>query len=441
MSIYDSPKINFSKFKLPKFKLFKFKSNKNSPPKIFWLIILTIFLSSSFGFLAGIVSGSIFYLETRNYLSDFNIQIPGFKAEVEEGYSPQTSQEKAVIEAVEKVWPSVVSIVITKDVPVVEQYFYNPFEDFELFFDEPFQFQVPQYREKGTERREVGGGTGFIISEDGLIITNKHVVFDQEAEYTVFTSDGQDYPARIVARDLAMDIAVLEIKQNNSKPFPFVSLGDSDKLRPGQSVIAIGTALGEFRNTVSIGVVSGLGRTITASGGGMVEILEDVIQTDAAINKGNSGGPLLNLRGEVIGINTAMVLEAQNIGFAIPINKVKRSVEQVKQFGEIVYPFLGVRYSLINEQIQKQNSLPVDYGAWIVRGSADEPAIYSDSAAEKAGLKENDIILEFNGQLITVENSLAKIIMEYNPDDEVDLKILRNNEEKIIKIVLDGRSE
>ena len=246
---------------------------------------------------------------------------------------------------------------------------------------------------------------------------------------------------RIVARDLAMDIAVLEIKQNNSKPFPFVSLGDSDKLRPGQSVIAIGTALGEFRNTVSIGVVSGLGRTITASGGGMVEILEDVIQTDAAINKGNSGGPLLNLRGEVIGINTAMVLEAQNIGFAIPINKVKRSVEQVKQFGEIVYPFLGVRYSLINEQIQKQNSLPVDYGAWIVRGSADEPAIYSDSAAEKAGLKENDIILEFNGQLITVENSLAKIIMEYNPDDEVDLKILRNNEEKIIKIVLDGRSE
>jgi len=188
-------------------------------------------------------------------------------------------------------------------------------------------------------------------------------------------------------------------------------------------------------------VISGLGRTVTAGGGGMIETLEDVIQTDAAINRGNSGGPILNLKGEVIGVNFAMAEAAENIGFAIPINKAKKDIEQVKTLGKIVYPFLGVRYVLINEEIQKENNLPVDYGAWVQKGEGGEAAIFPGSAAEKIGLKEEDIILEFNGEKITLENTLAKIIMKYNPGDIITLKILREGKEKIFELTLGERSE
>jgi serine protease Do len=201
-------------------------------------------------------------------------------------------------------------------------------------------------------------------------------------------------------------------------------------------VIAIGNALGEFRNTVSVGVVSGLGRKVTASGGGVVETLYDVIQTDAAINPGNSGGPLLNLRGEVIGINFAMAKGAENIGFAIPINYAKKDIEQIKKYGKIVFPFLGVRYVIITDQIQKENNLPVNYGAWVLKGPKGEPAIFPGSAAEKAGLKEGDIILEFNGEKITADNPLAKIITKYQPGDKVSLKILRAKKEITLEAVL-----
>ena len=411
---------------MPKFNPPKFLRNRT-----FWLAILIVFLSSSFGFLAGMVSGSIFYLQIKDYLSDLNVEISEIEtmgeevkpssstteasAEVEKKessstsviekeYIPQITQEEAIIKAVENIWPAVVSIVIAEDVPI-------------------------------------GGGTGFIVSEDGLILTNKHVVFDQAVDYTIFTNDGKNYPAKVLARDPIQDIAILKIDQEKLESFSTVKFGDSDNLQAGQTVIAIGNALGEFRNTVSVGVVSGLGRTITASGGGMVETLEDVIQTDAAINKGNSGGPLLNLKGEVMGINTAMVQEAQNIGFAIPINPVKKSIEQVKTLGKIVYPFLGIRYILITEKIKEDNNLLVDYGAWIIKGAEGETAIYPDSAAQKVGLLENDIILEFNGERITVKNSLAKIIIKYNPGDRVVLKILRNGEEKIIQAVLGERTE
>ncbi len=440
MSLYDFPKINIDRISSRlsgKLKMLKIGFLKN---KTVWLVVLVAFLASGFGFLAGIVSGNIFYSQIKNYLAALNIEVPQQDRIIEKEYIAQTTQEGAIIRAVENVSPSVVSIVITKDVPVIEQYFYNPFEGFEFFFEDPSQFQIPQYREKGTERREIGGGTGFIISEEGLVLTNRHVVVDQEADYTVFTGDGRSYPAKVIARDPGLDIAILEIEKTGSEKFSPLKLGDSDNLKPGQTVIAIGTALGEFRNTVSVGVVSGLGRTITAAGGGMVEILEDVIQTDAAINRGNSGGPLLNSKGEVIGINTAMALEAQNIGFAIPINQAKRSIEQVKTLGEIVYPFLGVRYILINEQIKEENDLPIDYGAWVIKGFRGEPAVYPDSAAKEAGLQENDIILEFNNEKITVENSLAKIIMQYEPGDRVVLKILRNGQEKNIELALGERS-
>ncbi len=432
MDLYELPKFEF-----PELKKFLINFPKFWKKQIFWIIILTVLISSVFGFVGGILSG-------------LNLKFSGIQKLLEgpatstQQYTPQTTQEEAIIGVVKTFSPAVVSIVITKEVPIIEQYYYNPFPEFGQ------EFQIPQYRQNGTQKQEVGGGTGFIVSEDGMILTNKHVVLDTEAEYTVLTNDGKSYPAKVLARDPVQDLAVIKISQektvNNQgnftlTNFPVVKLGDSDSLQIGQTVIAIGNALGEFRNTVSVGVVSGLGRSITASGGGLSETIEDVIQTDAAINQGNSGGPLLNLKGEVIGIDTAMVQGAQNIGFAIPINYAKKDIEQIKASGKIIYPYLGVRYVLITEKIQKDNNLGVDYGAWIVKGEGGEPAVAQGSVAEKAGLKENDIILEFNGEKITTENSLAKIIQKYNPGDQISLKIIRDKEEKTIPVTLGERSE
>jgi len=441
MSLYDLPKITLPKLKVPKIEWPKFRWNN-----IFWLVILVIFVSSIFGFLAGAISGSYFYSKVRNYLSELNIKVPGPQTiekekiiEKQPIYLPQTTQEEKIIGAVNEVSPTVVSIIVTKDVPKFEQYYINPLEGFEEFFGQPFELKIPEYRQEGTEKKEIGGGTGFIISEKGMILTNSHVVSDEEADYTVLTNDGAKYPAKVLARDTFRDLAVVKIE--TQKSFPQVKLGDSDKLQIGQTVIAIGNALGEFRNTVSVGVISGLGRTITASGGGMIETLEDVIQTDAAINRGNSGGPLLNLKGEVIGVNFAMAQAAENIGFAIPINQAKKDIEQIKTLGKIVYPYLGVYYCLITESVQKEYNLQVSYGAWIGRDRNCQPydkAVISGTAAEKAGLKENDVILEFDGEKITAENSLAKIIMKHNPGDEVVLKILKEGKEKNVQVTLGG---
>jgi serine protease Do len=435
--------------KLKRFFLQEVKFPKfHFPVKSLAFLLAVVLISSFFGFLAGTLS-LVYYPTLRDYLSESKDEqtLPQ-----DSHYLPQTSQEEAIIDVVEKVSPSVVSIIITKDLPVFEEYYADPFEGLEQFFNEPFfKFEVPQYRQKGTEKKEIGGGTGFIISEDGMILTNRHVVQDEEADYTILTNDGRKYPARVLARDPIQDLAVLKIDMDKiiseegdflQKPFSVVKLGDSSNLQMGQTVIAIGNALGEFRNTISVGVISGLGRTITASGEGIIETLEDVIQTDAAINRGNSGGPLLNLKGEVIGVNVAMAEDAQNIGFSIPINKAKRDIEQVKTLGKIVYPFLGVRYVLITSEIQEEKNLSVDQGALIVRGDdPGETAIVSDSAAEKAGLQENDIILEFGGEKITLQNSLAKIIQKYNSGDKVVLKILREKEEKTIEVTLGEYTE
>jgi serine protease Do len=328
----------------------------------------------------------------------------------------------------------VVSIIISKNLPLYEECYTDPFGDLLP------GFQISEMCQKGTKLQETGGGSGFIISSDGLILTNKHVVSDKQAEYTVLTNDGKKYAAKVLALDPNQDLAVIKI-ENGTSSLPTVKLGDSDNLLIGQTAITIGNALGEFRNTVSVGVISGLSRTITAGGGGMSEIIEDVIQTDAAINPGNSGGPLLNLKGEVVGINTAIASGAQGIGFAIPINQAKKDIESVKTSGKIIYPFLGVRYVILDDDIQKENSLPVNYGAWVQKGENGEAAVTKDSAAQKAGLKEGDIILEFSGAKITTENTLAKTLMKYNPGDKVTLKILRNAKEIKVDVTLGERSE
>ena len=354
---------NFSKIK----KLLNKDISKIKNHFLLRALIILVFL---LGVLGGLIFDNNIQLVVKDFLLKDKIPFEVSKPEIAESepqpYIPQTTQEEAVIRVVKNASPCVVSIIITKDLPILEEYYANPFEDF--FGDDfpfKFKFETPQYRQEGTEKKEIGGGTGFIISEDGLILTNKHVALDEEADYTVVTNEGEKYPAEVLARDPFQDLAILKIKSEEidqkgdflQKKFPILKLGDSSMAEIGQTVITIGNALGEFRNTVSTGVISGLGRTITASGGGIVEILEDVIQTDAAINKGNSGGPLLNLKGEVIGINVAMAQDAQSIGFAIPIDKAKRGIKQVKTLGKIVYPFLGVRYVLINPEIQEERNL------------------------------------------------------------------------------------
>ncbi len=342
--------------------------------------------------------------------------------------------ESAVTQIAEKSSSAVVSIVISKYVPIVERFYINPFEEFKLPPEiKPFfEFRIPQYREKGYEKQKVGGGTGFIVSSDGLIITNKHVVSDPKAEYTVYLNDGRKFKAEVLALHPTDDLALIKISANN---LPTLVLGDSDKVKIGQFVIAIGNSLGEFQNTVSFGVVSGLRRSITASDqSGNVERLEGLIQTDAAINFGNSGGPLINLKGEVIGVNTAIAGGAENIGFAIPINRAKKMIEEIKTKGKIEVPFLGIYYLLINEEVQKKFNLPVDYGAYVYREG--QSAIIPNSPAELYGLRDKDIILEMDGEKITPQNSLAQIIMKKSVGQKVNLKVLRNNQTLNIYVIL-----
>jgi serine protease Do len=342
--------------------------------------------------------------------------------------------ESAVTQIAEKSSSAVVSIVISKYVPIVERFYINPFEEFELPPEiRPFfEFQIPQLRQKGYEKQKVGGGTGFIVSSDGLIITNKHVVSDPKAEYTVYLNDGRKFKAEVLALHPIDDLALIKISANN---LPILFLGDSDKVKIGQFVIAIGNALGEFQNTVSFGVISGLRRSITASDrSGQVERLEGLIQTDAAINFGNSGGPLINLKGEVIGVNTAIAGGAENIGFAIPINRAKKMIEEVKTKGKIEVPFLGIYYILINEEVQKKFNLPVDYGAYVYREG--QSAIISNSPAELYGLRDKDIILEMDEEKITPQNSLAQMIMKKSVGQKVNLKVLRGKETLNIYVIL-----
>ncbi len=350
-------------------------------------------------------------------------------------------KESVIVDIVQRVDPAVVSIVITKDVPIIEQYYeeFDPFGNdlFNNFFgNDGFKFRIPQQRQKGTEEREVGGGSGFFISKDGLLITNRHVVNDEDAKYTVLTNDGKKYDAKVLARDTALDIAVLKVKGSD---FSYLKFGNSDILKPGQTVIAIGNALAEFRNSVSVGVVSGLSRSIVAGDSfGNSELLEGVIQTDAAINPGNSGGPLLNLKGEVIGVNVAVQRGAENIGFALPGNMVKNISDSVKKHGEIVKPYIGVRYIQVTERLKEKNNLAVDYGALVIRGeSIEELAVIPGSPADKAGIVENDIILEIDGVKLKKDKSLASVIRQKQIGQKIKLKLLHKGKEKIVELVLE----
>jgi len=356
------------------------------------------------------------------------------------------SQESMVVDAVKKAQPAVVSVIITKDVPVLEKYYSDPFGGNDPFGNSDqfggndpfggFNFQIPQYRQNGTEKKEVGGGSGFIVSPDGYIVTNKHVVSDPKAEYTVFIGENKTkYPAKVISTDPVNDIAVIKIEANN---LPYLEFADSDHLDVGQTAIAIGNPLLEFKNSVSVGVVSGLSRSITAGdGAGQSEQLEGVIQTDAAINPGNSGGPLLNLQGKVIGVNVA-VASANNIGFSLPSNLVKNAVDSVKKNGKIVRAFLGVRFVEINDQIKDANKLDVDYGDLVAKGkNPNELAVIPGSPADKAGIVENDIILEVDGKKLDKDTSLSHYISTKKAGNQIKLKLESKGQQKEVTVTLE----
>jgi len=340
------------------------------------------------------------------------------------------TEKSPIIDIAKKVCPAVITIVISRDLPKIEGFYFFPYGG--------QQFVVPKVEGNKKEKTKIGGGSGFIVSSDGYIITSNHVVAERDADYSVIYEPTKTYPAKVISRDPISDVAILKIQV---KDFPYLELGDSDKIELGETVIAVGNALGEFHDTVSTGVVSGLSRYITAFSGlsRQAEMLRGLIQTDAAINPGNSGGPLVNIEGKVIGINTAMVMGAQNIGFAIPINYAKKDLEEVKKYGRIKRPFLGVKYILLSKEISQKDKLPVDYGALIVRETLGESAIIPNGAAEKAGLKEFDIILECQGEKITEENPLSLILQKCKVDEEISLKVLRAGKEINLKVKLEEK--
>lgn len=361
---------------------------------IYPLLILLILLAS---FTSGALADRLFVIKPLDYL---------FSRASENSQTSEreiVKEESIVVDVAEKVSPSVVTISI--ETPKQTYLEFDPFSGFK-------------------QRVEGGGpqdiGSGFIISKDGLVVTNKHVVSVEGAKYKVITADDQEYEVTTITRDPANDLAVLKIDATDLSP---VELGDSSNLKAGQFVVAIGTALGEFRHTVTTGVISGLGRGITAGSvyEGYVERLDDVIQTDAAINPGNSGGPLLNSSGAVIGVNVAVAAGAENIGFAIPINIVKKGLEQFNATGKFATkPFLGVQYQMISTQTAVLNNLPE--GAFIID-------IVPGSSADHAGMKINDILIKFDGKrLADYDDGLSEIIEDYNPGDKVDLEVWRDGE-------------
>jgi len=324
-------------------------------------------------------------------------------------------EESNVIAVVKKVSPSVVTIGIKNAAATTRS--------FSFFFNG--QQQTPEE----TEGKEKYIGTGFVVKKEGIIVTNKHVVASQK-EYFVTDEKGNKYDVDKIYRDPANDIAIISIKNVPEKGLTEITLGTSSNLQVGQSVIAIGTALGEFRNTVTTGVVSGLGRGITAgsSFAGFAERLDNVIQTDAAINPGNSGGPLLNAKGQVIGIDTAVSEQGQNIGFAIPIDLVKESLNNFNQTGQFSRPFLGISYNIISERAALLNEMP--------RGALVQNVV-AGSSADEAGIKIGDIITKVDGKQVNeTDSTLAILISKKKIGDKITLTIYRDSDVKDIEVSL-----
>lgn len=358
-------------------------------------------------------------LGISNGISRYSPRLKDFlsKHKITSSQTPQNakviSEESVVIDVVKRVGPSVITIAET---PLSSrQNTLDPNDPFSFFGNSGRSSTIP------TEPQNIG--SGFIVTKDGYIVTNKHVVSDNTGKYTVVTHSNKKYTVQKIYRDPLNDIAILKIDptQNGENLQP-VEMGDSSRLQVGQLAIAIGTALGEFNNTVTTGVISGTGRGITAGSAfeGFVEQLDNVIQTDAAINPGNSGGPLLNSAGQVIGVNTAVSQSGQNIGFALPIDVVKDSLKNFNETGQFIRPYLGVAYAMVNREQALQNGIPE--GAYI-------QTVVPNSAAEKAGIKQADVVTIFDGKKVQGDRTLAKLISSKKVGDRLKITIWRNGED------------
>lgn len=420
------------------------KQKKHFTFTLFISLLILSFISGSIG---GILSYQYLNLPYQNLQKPLSDNV---STVVQETYI----EESSVIDTVKKVSPAVVSVVVSKDVPSSYQGF-NSIDPFEDLFNDPFfgfpnfEFRTPNRNnsseESPTEKRVIGGGSGFIFSTDGLVVTNKHVVEDLQAEYSVILNDGTEYSATILGRDPLNDLAVLQIQAEEESllpALPTLDIGNSSDLKVGQKVVAIGNALAEYENTVTVGVISAKGRNIVAGGSlSGAESLNNLLQTDAAINPGNSGGPLCNLAGEVIGINVAVASNANGISFAIPIDDAKQVIESVQEYGRIVRPMLGIRYVMVNaenkEDLELGENFQYTYGALITGDpNTKKYAVIPGSPADKAGLMRDDVILEVNQTKLESPNTLKNIASTHQIGEMLQLKVWRAGELLDIEVEL-----
>lgn len=331
--------------------------------------------------------------------------------------------------------PAVVSIAIAKHLEDLEKEIPKELYPFLPGTPDGKKLDIPPELVDKRGMVQIGGGSGFIVDKTGVILTNKHVIADSKAEYTVILNDGRKFPAEVLSRDPINDVAIIKIPADN---LSFLKLGDATTLELGESVIAIGNALGIFKNTVSLGIVSGLSRSISAQAepDAPPQEMRGLIQTDAAINPGNSGGPLVDLDGLVIGVNAAIVFGAQNIGFAIPVNAARRDLDDIKKYGRIRRPLLGVRYMMVDDNMRDKMNLPVNYGALVIAESQNDHGVVPGSPAEKAGLKEKDIILEFNAKKLDKEHPIQDFLENMDVGDSAELLVLRGDKQFKIKLAL-----
>jgi serine protease Do len=361
----------------------------------FVLLILIISIAS----LAAGIAGTLFVTKSASTL---------LNRTAVDGNQTVTETESNIAAVADKVTPSVVSVVTST--------------------------QVRSFYGSGSQE---GAGTGIIVSESGYVMTNYHVI-EGANDVSIIDSDGVQYDnVEIIGRDPLNDIAFLKISAD--KDFTPAEIGDSSTVRTGQQVVAIGNALGQYKNTVTSGILSGTGRPITAANSsGETESLVDLLQTDASINAGNSGGPLLNLSGQVIGINTAVASDGNDIGFAIPINATRGLLASVLEDGRVERAYLGVNYLSIIPEVARQYDLPVTQGAYVFRQEGS--AVLADGPADRAGLRQGDIIQKINDDLIGEQGGLSSILGQYRPGDEVTLTVLRGDETLELSVTL-GRYE
>jgi serine protease Do len=339
-----------------------------------------------------------------------------------------TSQSQLISQIAKTVGPSVVSVnvaITSSSSPATD-----PFG--------LFGFSQPQ------PQQQQAAGTGIIISSSGLVVTNRHVVPDGTTQVSVTLSDGTELKnVSVIGRTSSsdsLDVAILKINDTQGHKLTPAVIGDSSTVQVGDNVVAIGNALGQFQNTVTSGIISGYGRSVQAgdsSGTAASENLDNLFQTDAAINEGNSGGPLVNLNGQVIGINTATAGNAQNIGFAISINDVRGLIDQVIKTGKFARPYMGVRYIPLTADVASTYGLSVQNGAFITPSNDPaNPSVLSGGPADQAGLKERDVITAVGGTKIDQTHSLTSLLDSHQPGDKVVLTVLRGSQTLHIGVML-----